>query len=77
MKYKPYYTYFMTSKNTHVKIFIQINYLFFLFFGLMLNVLQKSGFYPKILSCLEMYLLKIRSEVNNPHTSASGVCFAI
>ena len=23
---------------------------------------QKSGFYPKILSCVEMYLFKIRSE---------------
>ena len=32
---------------------------------------------PEILSCVEMYLLKIRSEVKNPHISASGVSFAI
>ena len=38
---------------------------------------QKSGFYPKILSCVEMYLLKIRSEVRNPHISASRVSFEI
>ena len=67
----------MISKNTHVKTFIQINYLFFLFFRSYFECFQKSGFYPKILSFVEMYLLKIRSEVKNPRISASGVSFAI
>ena len=76
MSYKPYYTYFMISKNTHVKVFIQINFVFPIFLSYF-ECFEKSGFYPEILSCVEMYPLKIRSEVKNPHISASGANFAI
>ena len=38
---------------------------------------QKSGFYPKILSCAEMHFLEIRSKVKNHHISEAGVSFEI
>ena len=73
MLYKPYYTYFMISKNTYAIIFFQINCLYFLFFG----HFQKSGFfvYPKILSCVKINLFEFRSEVKIPHVSEVWVNF--
>ena len=42
-------------------------------FRLQLECFQKSGFYPKILSCAEMHFLEIRSKVKNHHISEAGV----
>ena len=68
--------YFMISKNTRQNIYPNKLFVFPIFQSYF-ECFQKSGFYPNIFSCVEMYLLKIRSEVKNPHISVSGVCFAI
>ena len=61
----------MISKNIYTEIFFQINCLYFLSFGHNKSF-QKSGLYPRILSCAEMQFLEIRSKVKNHHISEAA-----
>ena len=65
----------MILKNIYAKIVFQLNCLYFLSLGHNLSVLKKSGLYQNILSCVAMYIFKIRCKVKNHHISEAGVSF--
>ena len=72
-----HYTYSMISKNVYAEIYFSNKLFVFPIFRTYLECFQKSGFYPKILSCAEMHFLEIMSKVKSHHISESGVSFEI